>query len=151
MSYCSVSAYTGYRRSIGDVLETSSGTTTASSTVKSTEPMSIDEANQKLTTTATIIAQNMKSTQEQNIIPSPTIPAPTPAVVHYQAPTAIVHHQAPPTAVSNNEQFIRHEQQQQQAPQPAPRTRLSSQNSIPMTNGDGAKADDAAQVRRRST
>jgi hypothetical protein len=36
---------------------------------------------------------------------------------------------------------------EQAPPQPAPRTRLSSQNSVPMTNGDSAKSDDASQVR----
>lgn len=35
----------------------------------------------------------------------------------------------------------------QAPPQPAPRTRISSQNSVPMTNGDSAKSDDATQVR----
>jgi hypothetical protein len=61
------------------------------------------------------------------------------------------HDQTPPKNLQQqstiSENFIKNEQQAQAPPQPAPRTRLSSQNSIPMTNGDGAKADDAAQVR----
>lgn len=52
-------------------------------------------------------------------------------------------------SATSSENFIRNEQQAQAPPQPAPRTRLSSQNSIPMTNGDAAKADDTAQVRHR--
>lgn len=60
------------------------------------------------------------------------------------------HDQTPPKNMQQStisENFIKNEQQAQAPPQPAPRTRLSSQNSIPMTNGEGAKSDDTAQVR----
>jgi hypothetical protein len=112
-------AYTGYRRSIDGVLEAGSVKS------NSNEPHSsdVDVDNHTLKSTATIITQNTSSSSSSS--PQPT------------------------TAVNSSESFIKNEQQAQgPPPQPAPRTsRLSSQNSIPMTNGDGAKADDAAQVR----
>lgn len=116
-----LTAYTGYRRSIDGVLE--AGSFGAPSKSNSNEPHSsdVDVDNHPLTSTATIITQNTSSSQEAS----------------------------PPKSATSSDNFIRNEQQQAQVPpQPAPRTRsLSSQNSVPMTNGDGAKADDAAQVR----
>lgn len=116
-----LTAYTGYRRSIDGVLE--AGSVGAPSKSNSNEPHSsdVDVDNHPLTSTATIITQNTSSSQEAS----------------------------PPKSATSSDNFIRNEQQQAQVPpQPAPRTRsLSSQNSVPMTNGDGAKADDAAQVR----
>lgn len=114
-------AYTGYRRSIDGVLE--AGSVGATNKSNSNEPHSsdVDVDNHTLTSTATIITQNTSSHEQ----PSP-----------------------PRNLQQSSDSFIRNEQQAHvQPPQPAPRTRLSSQNSVPMTNGDGAKADDAAQVR----
>lgn len=123
-----ISAYTGYRRSIDGVLEAGNAMTTAMNKSNSNDHSSdVDVDNHTLTSTATIITQNTSS-QDQ-----------TPPKHAQQLE-------------NSNVNFIKNEQQaQQQPPQPAPRTRsFSSQNSIPMTNGtngDSAKADDAAQVR----
>lgn len=84
----------------------------------------VDVDNQTLKSTATIITQNTSSS-------------------HDKTPPKNEQH----SVATSSESFLRNEQQAQAPPQPAPRTRLSSQNSIPMTNGDGAKADDTAQVR----
>lgn len=116
-------AYTGYRRSIDGVLETGSGGNQTNKSNPNENSSDVDVDNHTLKSTATIITQNTSS-----------------------------HDQTPPksnvqqSAATSSENFLRNEQQAQ-APQPAPRTRLSSQNSIPMTNGDGSKADDTAQVR----
>ena len=93
------SAYTGYRRSIGDILETGK------------EPTSTDGGNE-LKSTATIIAHQNTS--------------------------------------NSSELFLKNEKDaQNQAPlappRPAPRS-LSTQNSIPMTNGSTKNADETAQV-----
>jgi hypothetical protein len=54
------------------------------------------------------------------------------------------------TSASGNEAFIKNEKEAsappQAPPRPAPRS-LSTQNSIPMTNGTNTTSDDAAQVR----
>lgn len=114
-----VSAYTGYRRSIDGVLEAGSvGATNKSIANEPPHCSDVDIDNHStLTTTAKIITQNTLS-----------------PITSAQDQT-------------NSENFVRHEQQAQAPPQPAPRTRLSSQNSVPMTNGDSAKADDTLQVR----
>lgn len=117
-------AYTGYRRSIDGVLEAGSvgATMTKSNSNEPPHSSNVDVDNHTLTSTATIITQN--TSQDQS--PPQKVLQPT------------------------SENFIRNEQQAQAPPQPAPRTRsLSSQNSVPMTNGngEGAKADDAVQVR----
>jgi hypothetical protein len=114
-------AYTGYRRSIDGVLETGSGGATNKSNSNDPQSSEIDVENHTMTSTATIITQNTSS-----------------------------HDHTPPNNLQNStisENFIKNEQQAQAPPQPAPRTRLSSQNSVPMTNGEGAKTDDNAQVR----
>lgn len=120
-SAAAVSAYTGYRRSIDGVLEAGSvGATNKSNANEPPHSSDVDVDNHNtLTRTPTIITQNTSS-----------------------SPISSAHDQ------TNSENFIRHEQQAQAPPQPAPRTRLSSQNSVPMTNGDSAKADDASQVRK---
>ena len=122
-------AYTGYRRSIGDILESSSDTTAHKNKVVEVE----NHNNNKVTTTATIITQN---TENNNA----TLPSSTSS-----SSAGTIQKDSP----NSNEAFIQNEKQAQvQAPQPAPRTRLSSQNSIPLTNGTTiTKSDDAAQVR----
>lgn len=131
-------AYTGYRRSIDDILETAA-TTTKSNLIESPQSrvvdVDVDNHNQK-TSTATIITQNTSALSSSS----------------HDASLG-----SAPMMTSTSENFLRNEIQQsqsQQPPQPAPRTRLSSQNSVPMTNGDNKtpnqqtdKADDASQVR----
>lgn len=151
-------AYTGYRRSIGDVLEnspTSSNTSTAPSSETAgksnvnesqisnndrhleLENHNITESNDTMKTTATIYTQNTTSSSQSSAIPTNN------------------------NLQNSSENFIKNEinqnQQQQSlmssdkpptAPKPAPRTRLSSQNSIPLTNGDSkSSTGDEAQVR----
>lgn len=124
------SAYTGYRRSIGDILESGSDTTHSKSKTVDVE----NHNNNKLSTSATIITQNT------------TIPSSTSSAGTIQKDSS-----------NSNDAFIQSEKQaqvqqvNQAPPQPAPRTRLSSQNSIPLTNGNAVtttttKSDDAAQV-----
>jgi hypothetical protein len=87
-----------------------------------------------LTTTATITTQHQQHQHQQNTSTLPT-------EQHLQKSTT------PPRAFQDSsESFIRNEKEAQAAPQPAPRTRLSSQNSFPMTNGSKS-SDEAAQVR----
>jgi hypothetical protein len=119
-------AYTGYRRSIGDVLEGGNDALNRSKEVEvehhNNNNSSISSNISALKSTATILTHNTT------------------------APTAL--EKTPPQVISPSEAFIQNEQQP--APQPAPRTRLSSQNSFPMTNGSGSgsvKSDDPAQVR----
>jgi hypothetical protein len=122
-------AYTGYRRSIGDILESSSDTTAHKNKVVEVE----NHNNNKITSSATIITQN---TENNATLPSSTSSS-SAGTLQKDSP-------------NSNEAFIQNEKQAQvQAPQPAPRTRLSSQNSIPLTNGTTTttKSDDAAQVR----
>lgn len=134
-------AYTGYRRSIGDVLETTTGTTSVTSpavtnTTATSNPnesqisnnVELENSNLK-TTTATIYTQNTSQ-------PSPPLP---------QAQAQV--QSQPIGAANSSDAFIKNEIKQSQqekpatAPKPAPRTRVSSQNSVPLTNGDG-KADE---------
>jgi hypothetical protein len=61
--------------------------------------------------------------------------------------TATIITQNSSSPASSAQDQMKGEKINQAPPQPAPRTRLSSQNSIPMTNGDSAKSDDASQVR----
>lgn len=108
-------------------METGNGGASNKSNSNEAQSSDVDVENHPLKSTATIITQNTSSQQLD---------------------------QSPPKNVqqttTSSESFLRNEQQQAQVPpQPAPRTRLSSQNSIPMTNGDAVKADDAAQVRKR--
>ncbi|KAG5682631.1 hypothetical protein PVAND_011972 [Polypedilum vanderplanki] len=113
--------YTGYRRSIGDVLETGNDTFNKS---KEVEVEHHNNNNSTLKTTATILTHNTTSSAEK-IQPQ---------------------QQQQNQELTSSEAFIKNEQQQA-APQPAPRTRLSSQNSIPMTNGSSnLKSDDPAQA-----
>lgn len=120
-------AYTGYRRSIGDILESSSDTTAHKNKIVEVE----NHNNNKVTSSATIITQN---TENNATLPSSTSSS-SAGTLQKDSP-------------NSNEAFIQSEKQAQvQAPQPAPRTRLSSQNSIPLTNGTTTKSDDAAQVR----
>lgn len=124
-------AYTGYRRSIGDILESSSDTTSHKNKVVEVE----NHNNNKVTTTATIITQNTENNNAT--LPSSTSSSSSAGTIQKDSP-------------NSNEAFIQNEKQAQvQAPQPAPRTRLSSQNSVPLTNGTAAtiKSDDVAQVR----
>lgn len=115
-------AYTGYRRSIDGVLEAGNGSVVNNKSNSNEAQSNVDVENHTLKSTATIITQNTSSHDQ-------TLPS------NQQSATS-------------SETFIQNEQQAQvPPPKPAPRTRLSSQNSIPMTNGDGVKADDAAQVR----
>ncbi|KAL7028846.1 hypothetical protein ACKWTF_006013 [Chironomus riparius] len=121
--------YTGYRRSIGDILESSSDTTSHKNKVVEVE----NHNNNKVTTTATIITQNTENNNAT--LPSSTSSSSSAGTIQKDSP-------------NSNEAFIQNEKQAQvQAPQPAPRTRLSSQNSVPLTNGTAAttKSDDAAQ------
>lgn len=70
--------------------------------------------------------------------------------IHSQSATQ--HTQAQTTPAQSSAEYLSNERHQQpQAPQPAPRTRLSSQNSVPLTNGDAKseKSDEAVQVRPR--
>ncbi|CAG9802551.1 unnamed protein product [Chironomus riparius] len=127
--------YTGYRRSIGDILESSSDTTSHKNKVVEVE----NHNNNKVTTTATIITQNTENNNAT--LPSSTSSSSSAGTIQKDSP-------------NSNEAFIQNEKQAQvQAPQPAPRTRLSSQNSVPLTNGTAAttKSDDAAQGPRPMT
>lgn len=105
-------AYTGYRRSIGDILETSNCEATNKSNPQTNRDV-VDVENHKLASTEKIIT-----------------------------------HQNTSSTAMDSEAFIKNEkdaQIQQAPPRPAPRS-LSTQNSIPLTNGNG-KSDDSAQVR----
>lgn len=109
-------AYTGYRRSIGDILETGNSEATNKSNVKDPQMNSadvVDVENHKLTSTATIVTHQNASSASDTFI--------------------------------NHEKDAQNQQAPQVAPRPAPRS-LSTQNSIPLTNGN-SKGDDAAQVR----
>ncbi|XP_070507220.1 protein lap4 isoform X5 [Chironomus tepperi] len=118
--------YTGYRRSIGDILESSSDTTAHKNKIVEVE----NHNNNKVTSKATIITQNTE-------INNATLPSSTSS-----SSSGTIQKDSP----NSNDAFIQNEKQAQvQAPQPAPRTRLSSQNSIPLTNGTTTKSDDAAQ------
>ncbi|XP_070507227.1 protein lap4 isoform X11 [Chironomus tepperi] len=124
--------YTGYRRSIGDILESSSDTTAHKNKIVEVE----NHNNNKVTSKATIITQNTE-------INNATLPSSTSS-----SSSGTIQKDSP----NSNDAFIQNEKQAQvQAPQPAPRTRLSSQNSIPLTNGTTTKSDDAAQAPRPMT
>lgn len=136
-------AYTGYRRSIDDILETAATKSNLNESPQSrVVDIDVDNHNQK-TSSATIITQNTSALSSSSHEPQTNFNQQTSAMMG-----------APMTSTSEN--FLRNEiqQSQSQPPQPAPRTRLSSQNSVPMTNGDNKtpnqtteKADDASQVR----
>ncbi|CAO1392560.1 unnamed protein product [Diamesa serratosioi] len=145
--------YTGYRRSIDDILETAATKSNSNESPQSrVVDIDVDNHNQK-TSTATIITQNTSALSSS-----------LSAASSHDQQTNLNHHQSQQqqgsAMLSNNsmsktsENFLRNEiqQTQTQPPQPAPRTRLSSQNSVPMTNGDNKtpkitdKADDASQA-----
>lgn len=123
--FSTLTAYTGYRRSIGDILETGNSDTTTKSSVKDFNNANrdiVDVENHKLTSTATIITHqntsNATETDSETFIKNEK--------------DAQIQHQAP-----------------QAPPKPAPRS-LSTQNSIPLANGNAKSnisGEDVAQVR----
>lgn len=146
-------AYTGYRRSIDDILETAATKSNSNESPQSRiVDIDVDNHNQK-TSTATIITQNTSALSSSSTSSNDQ----QTNVNHqqHQNPSAM---SGSNTMSNTSDNFLRNEikqsQSQSQPPQPAPRTRLSSQNSVPMTNGDNKtlnqttdKADDASQVR----